>query len=433
MVKEPGQDSARKAPDVKAARDAKRARAERRLTLEHDDPLLQELEQAGEISALDLTTFKMLCERHPERLFNGLYDHMSRLEQAVEDAQERSDDGDDDEEVQSREAQITELKKTVKDQRNAMAELIQERDDALARVQELARETESPLTASVSQKKSSKLPDGKRFNDGKEPTFESWLIDIENKLEANADHYPTPLSRMQYVKSMCEGEAAEHLIPRFQKNSPGRYRDVDDILEHLKTIYHDANKATKAKRELRRLYQNDTKFQDFLSKFVLKAQESMLPVAQWKDELYERLSPEMQRQLVKASYDDDLSYGDFVRECHQTANRLEIIIENEKRAPKNRGNKNGAGKDNKKDQNGAAKDDKKDKDDNKDRKDRLKISWAERQKLIAEGKCFRCKMPGHTANDCNFDEKKRTPDLKALEPAAEAKNESSSESENEDA
>ncbi|KAE8550159.1 hypothetical protein EYB25_006380 [Talaromyces marneffei] len=161
---------------------------------------------------------------------------------------------------------------------------------------------------------------------------------------------------------MCEGEAAEHLLPRFRKDSPQRYRDVDDIIEHLKTIYHDANRVTSAKRAFRRLYMNDTKFQVFLSKFVLNAQESELPATQWKDKLYERLSPEMQKQLVKESYDDTLSYQNFVRECHQTANRLEMIAENEKRVPKGRGsqsnNRDGAGKDNKKDIAEKPKDDK---------------------------------------------------------------------------
>jgi hypothetical protein len=173
---------------------------------------------------------------------------------------------------------------------------------------------------------------------------------------------------------------------------------------------------------------NDTKFQDFLSKFVLKAQESELPSSQWKDELYERLSPDMQRQLVQASYNDDLSYRDFVKECHQTANRLEIIVENEKRAPKNRGNKgsngNGAGKDDKKNKSGS--------DKPKNDKGVAKIPWAEKKQLIAEGKCFNCKMTGHMANECELN-KKDTPDLKALEAAKETDAEESSESENDDA
>jgi len=191
-----------------------------------------------------------------------------------------------------------------------MAELIQERDEAQQQLRELERqdrEGSAPAPA-PSGKKSSKLPDGKRLADGKDPKFESWLIDIENKLEANADHYPTALARMQYVKSMCEGEAADHLLPRFRKDSPQRYRDINDIIEHLKTIYYNANHVTSATRAFQRLYMNDTKFQIFLSKFVLNAQEAELPATQWKDELYERLSSKMQRQLVKESYNNTISY-----------------------------------------------------------------------------------------------------------------------------
>jgi hypothetical protein len=232
---------------------------------------------------------------------------------------------------------------------------------------------------------------------------------------------------MQYVKSMCEGEAAEHLLPRFRKDSPQRYHDVDDIIEHLKTIYHDANRVTSAKRAFRRLYMNDTKFQAFLSKFVLMAQESELPATQWKDELYERLSSEMQKQLVKASYDDAMGYQSFVRECHQTANRLEMIAENEKRAPKPRGNRDSSG-------NGTGKENQKGMSEKlKDNKTKPKIPWAERMKLRAEGKCFICKMPGHMAGNCEFRDKEAKPELKALEPVKEIVKGDISESENDDA
>ena len=398
-------------------------RVSRRLTMEWNDSLLAGLDTAGVTDSLNQDEFRRLCAEHPDELFEGLYDYLQKLQLQAGMAAEHNDDGVMEEQLE----QIAALKKRVKDQRDAMVELIAERDDALTRMRELAREG-TTSTTSINQKKSTKLPDGKRFSGGDDPKFASWLIDVENKLETNADHYPTALARMQYVKSMCEGAAADHLVPRLQKGSPERYCDADEMIEHLKTIYHDANSVAKAKRELRRLYMNDTKFQDFLSQFVLKAQESELPSSQWKDELYKRLSPDMQRQLVQASYNDNMSYRDFVKECHQTANRLEIIVENEKRAPKNRGNKGGNG-------NGAGKDDKKNKSgSDKPRNDKgaAKIPWAEKKQLIAEGKCFNCKMTGHIANKYELN-KKDTPDLKALEAAKETDAEESSESENDDA
>ncbi|EED18985.1 hypothetical protein TSTA_126930 [Talaromyces stipitatus ATCC 10500] len=105
-------------------------------------------------------------------------------------------------------------------------------------------------------------------------------------------------------------------------------------------------------------------------------------------------------------------YRDFVKEYHQTANRLEIIIKNERRAPKNCENKGGNGS-------GASKDNKK----NKSGSDKLKDD---------KGKCFNCKMKRHMANECELN-KKDTPDLKALEAVKKADVEESSESENDDA
>ncbi|EED15081.1 conserved hypothetical protein [Talaromyces stipitatus ATCC 10500] len=429
MVKEPGQDSAGKALSADAQKDAKQKRPEdsrqkrpeRRLTLDFTDSLEKEFGAAAVYGdgSLDFSVFQKLYENYPEKLFDYVCKRIKDLEQTVIKARGRdaAEDSEYDEEVSSWQEQNAKLQKQVKDQRDAMVELIAEHDDALARMRELAREG-TTSTTSISQKKSTKLPNRKRFSGGDDPKFASWLIDVENKLETNADHYPTALARMQYVKSMCEGAAAEHLVPRLQKDSLERYRDADDMIEHLKTIYHNANSVTKAKRELRRLYMNDTKFQDFLSKFVLKAQESELPSSQWKDELYE----------LQASYNENMSYRDFVKEYHQTANQLEIIVENERRAPKNRENKGGNGS-------GASKDDKKNKsgsDKLKDDKSAAKISWAEKKQLIAKGKCFNYKMKGHMANECELN-KKDTPDLKALEAAKKADVEESSESENDDA
>ncbi|QKX64391.1 uncharacterized protein TRUGW13939_11565 [Talaromyces rugulosus] len=202
-------------------------------------------------------------------------------------------------------------------------ELITERDAAIANT--------SPAGGDH-KKKTTKLPDGQLLSDGIDPKYESWEIDVENKLEANADHYPTALARMAYVKGMCKGEAANHLLPRFRKDSAQRYQDVGDIFEHLRTIYMDENRVINAKMELRRLAMRDSKFQIFLSKFTLLAQEAGLALSEWKEELYHKLSFDMQRAMIKESTDPMVSYQTFVQGCHTTANRLEQIAEGERRA-----------------------------------------------------------------------------------------------------
>lgn len=203
---------------------------------------------------------------------------------------------------------------------------------------------------------------------------------------------------------------------------------MDDIIDHLKTLYVDENRVTNARGQLRRLFMKDSKFQTFLSQFALYAQESELTPTLWKEELYEKLSPEMQRHMVKESYDQDMSYARFVQECHKTANRLEQIAEVEKRL-RPRGNKGsneyGAGTDGRKDTKAGSK--------GKDDTAKDKLSWKEKKQLIENKKCFICKMPGHYASDCDFKDKGKTPDLKALEPANRDTAEDGSDSENDSA
>jgi hypothetical protein len=81
---------------------------------------------------------------------------------------------------------------------------------------------------------------------------------------------------MAYIKSMCKEEAANHLLTHMRKDSPNRYEDVDNMFKHLQTLYQDTNRVINAKMELRRLIIKDTKFQSFLSQFVLLTQDAGL-------------------------------------------------------------------------------------------------------------------------------------------------------------
>ena len=61
--------------------------------------------------------------------------------------------------------------------------------------------------------KSAKIPDPPILTDGKDPTFESWKLQIWGKLRVNADHFPTNEARMAYVFSRTGSDAQGHLRP----------------------------------------------------------------------------------------------------------------------------------------------------------------------------------------------------------------------------
>jgi hypothetical protein len=108
-----------------------------------------------------------------------------------------------------------------------------------------------------------------------------------------------------------------------------KYRDAADIFDHLKTLFEDANRVANAKAKYRRLFMkaSDT-FQEFLSEFSYLAQ---LAESEWKEELYYKLHPGIQRLVIRESNDSSLDFAGFVTACTQTAGRLEIITAQEQR------------------------------------------------------------------------------------------------------
>jgi hypothetical protein len=84
-----------------------------------------------------------------------------------------------------------------------------------------------------------------------------------------------------------------------REDSPNPFVDVEDMFEHLKTIFYDVNRVAKAKDQLFTLQmKKNTRFQDFLAEFTELAQDSETNVAEWKNELYQRLNFEMQTALM---------------------------------------------------------------------------------------------------------------------------------------
>lgn len=66
------------------------------------------------------------------------------------------------------------------------------------------------------------------------------------------------------------------------------------------------------------------KFHDFLSEFLYLAAEAGVVEEDWKDELYHRLTTELQKLTMTEKIKDG-SFNDFSSACSQTANYLEII------------------------------------------------------------------------------------------------------------
>lgn len=262
--------------------------------------------------------------------------------------------------------------------------------------------------------KSAKIPDPPMLTDGKEPRFEDWLLLISQKLAANADHFDTPQLRKAYVVSRCEGKARKHIIPRMRDDAMNPYTDSKDMLNHLKTIYDDPNRVTTAKHQFRQLYMKASdKFHNFLSEFLYLAVEAGVAEHDWKDELYHKLTTELQKLCITASIQNS-SFQEFSSAVSQTASRLEVINHRTQRnrsfAPSNRDTTNKGTS-----QSGTAV--KKEPTPSRGTSPTTqRMGNAEHDRLMKEGRCFHCQEHGHLARDCPT--KASTSELKELEQKA---------------
>jgi hypothetical protein len=197
----------------------------------------------------------------------------------------------------------------------------------------IGRETPSTTTASSRSndtKYSKRRPDPPVFTNGVDPVFESWKIQMQAKLRANADHYPTEEDKMEYVFSRTLGDAQKHLLPRIDEDSPFRFMSTKEMYQHLAAIYVNPNKVRDAQFEYHRLRMQVTQtFSDFQTTFLHLAGEGQVPRTSLRLDLYDKLPPHLQRMILP-TLDDLDTYEQLASRCLALDTGLKRIEEAEK-------------------------------------------------------------------------------------------------------
>jgi hypothetical protein len=190
------------------------------------------------------------------------------------------------------------------------------------------------------RQRTAKLPDPPCFSDGNNPTFEGWRYQIKNKLRANADHFATEEDKIFYVFGRTEGDAAKHLLPRIDEDSPTPFLYATELLQYLASIYVNPNKARDSRFKYNQLrMKTGQSFAEFQTMFLHVAGEGQIHSSNLRMDLYDKLTTELQTGLASHLVDIDtyeklatrcLSLDTELRRIHARVDRQKRFTEKEK-------------------------------------------------------------------------------------------------------
>ena len=113
-----------------------------------------------------------------------------------------------------------------------------------------------------------KLSNSPIFIETGDSIWETWNIKIADKLDVNANHYPTEKIRIAYVISRLEGDADQQIYAKRRVDASSLYQSLSELLKHLKEIYEDQNLIRKCRRKYVTLKQLNKLFSSFYSEFT---------------------------------------------------------------------------------------------------------------------------------------------------------------------
>jgi len=106
------------------------------------------------------------------------------------------------------------------------------------------------------------------FIDESKSTWDSWRIKIDDKLQANVNHFIDEIICIVYVISRLEDDAAEHIFAWHRHDALHSYISIYKLLEHLEEIYENQNKNRKCRCKYNVLRQADKLFNIFYFNFM---------------------------------------------------------------------------------------------------------------------------------------------------------------------
>jgi len=151
----------------------------------------------------------------------------------------------------------------------------------------------------LASSRSAKVADPPLLTDGTDPTFDNWKLQLQDKLEVNADHFPTTRAKMAYVFGRTGGDTQTHLRPQYTQDSADPFLSGKKIIVHLSSIYKDPFKVQNARLDYKSLNIKTTEtFSAFQTRFLHLAGQARIPQEDLIPDLFDKLTLDLQRAIL---------------------------------------------------------------------------------------------------------------------------------------
>lgn len=242
-------------------------------------------------------------------------------------------------------------------------------------IAESTPERDSPRQPRDSSR-SEKLPDPPVFKGGSTTEWRHFHDKLVDKLTINQDRYPTEHSQIGYLKSRLESEPLE-LVITHQSTNPDV--TVVELIKGLQERYADHFAELTARETYRTLYQRNQPFEEFIGNFQRVAAEARVDSKTQAQDLYGRLSSNLQAAAIMVKAD---SLSTMIKDLRLVARRDEQAQASRKKRQIMRSR------------------DKTSADDKETSPKRESSSGVYRGGDLTNIKCFNCGKKGHIAPKC---------------------------------
>ena len=185
----------------------------------------------------------------------------------------------------------------------------------VAVLETLARRLDRPSSPADRPQRSAKVADPPILTNGADPSFDNWRLQIRDKLEVNADHFPNVRARMAYIFGRTGGDAQTHLRPRYAEESADAFETDEEMVAHLASIYEDPYKVQNARLAYRSLMMKPSEaFTDFQTRFLHLAGQAKIPADDLVPDLFDKLTVDLQRAVLP-TYPNLQTLKELMQQC----------------------------------------------------------------------------------------------------------------------